>query len=63
MIFNMNESSVEKPDVNAPETAKKPGFLGRLFQKLDDSMKQKAEEKSQSGCCCGGSDTEGEKCC
>jgi hypothetical protein len=46
-----------------PKTEKKPGFFGRIFQKLDNSMKQKAEEKSQQGSCCGGSDSKGGKCC
>lgn len=31
--------------------AKKPGFFGRLFARLDNSLKQKAEEKGGSCCC------------
>tara|TARA_R110002074_G_scaffold67374_1_gene158673 strand:- start:37 stop:210 length:174 start_codon:yes stop_codon:yes gene_type:complete len=42
---------------------KEPGFLGRIVQKLDDSMKKKAEEKTEQGTCCGGSDDKGGKCC
>ena len=51
-----------------PEAAKKPGLISRMFQKLDASMKRKAEASSQS-CCCGDSDSEGKssgrggKCC
>lgn len=55
-----------KPNHTAPtETAnaeKKPGLFGRIFQKLDDSMKQKADEKSRQSCC-GGKDNKGNKCC
>jgi hypothetical protein len=50
----------------AAETAKnekQPGIFGRIFQKLDESMKQKAETKSKQGSCCGGSDGKGDKCC
>ena len=44
-----------------PQT--KPGFFGRIFQKLDDSMKQKATKPSHQGGCCGGKDDKGGKCC
>lgn len=32
-----------------------------MIRKLDDSMKQKAEEKSKTNCC--GGDGKGGKCC
>lgn len=47
------------------QTAAKParkGFFGRLFDKLDASMKAKAEKKAEEGCCCK-SDGKGSKCC
>ncbi|NBB80429.1 MAG: hypothetical protein GVY36_13475 [Verrucomicrobia bacterium] len=59
----MNEHKNNK--IHQPETTdatKKPGLFGRIFQKLDDSMKQKADEQSQQSCC-GGKDDKGGKCC
>ena len=47
-------------------TPEKPGFFKRMFEKLDKSMKEKADKQSGSGCCCGDSDDEsakGTKCC
>lgn len=44
---------------------KKVGFFKRIVNKLDDSMKLKAEEaeeKAQNSCC-GGKDGKGGKCC
>ena len=43
----------------------KPGFLKRLFGKLDETMKAKANEQKQSSCCGGDStdDSKGGKCC
>jgi len=58
----MNDSKTEQ---KAPETCcneKQPGFFGRMIQKLDASMKQKADEKSQQSSCCG-SDDKADKCC
>lgn len=59
----MNESTIEKTPRSETARAKKPGFLGRIFQKLDRSLKQKADEQAQQGSCCGGSDGKGGKCC
>lgn len=42
---------------------KKPGFFGRMMQKLDESLKQKAEEKAEEDSCCSGKDSKGGKCC
>lgn len=44
------------------ETTEKPGFFKRMVDKIDNAMKTKAEEKSQQGSCCSGSD-KGGKCC
>ncbi|MEM8868659.1 MAG: hypothetical protein AAGC73_10375 [Verrucomicrobiota bacterium] len=46
----------------AAQSDAKPGFFQRMFTKLDDSMKAKAEKKAQ-GSCCSGSDGKGGKCC
>lgn len=35
------------------KTTPKPGFFQRIFQKIDRSMKEKAEKASQESCCCG----------
>ncbi|MEZ5276367.1 MAG: hypothetical protein R3F07_08315 [Opitutaceae bacterium] len=45
--------------------AEKPGFLKRLVDKLDSSLKQKAEEKSNQTCCGGSGVSKGKggKCC
>ncbi len=58
----MNTPQTEKKNCCEPE--KKPGLFKRLVEKLDRSMKAKADEKAASGCCCGdGSDDKGGKCC
>lgn len=47
----------------------KKGFFGRMFDKLDASMKAKAEQEAKKGgCCCGCGDEssekkDGSKCC
>lgn len=54
----------EKCCEEKPAEPKKPGFFKRLVDKLDDSMKAKAEEKSSQSSCCGGSGSgKGGKCC
>jgi hypothetical protein len=43
-----------------------PGFFARLLNKLDASLKQRAEAKPSSGCCGGESkrdEDKGGKCC
>jgi len=57
----MSETTTQKNDPAASETEKKPGFFSRMLQKLDNSMKQKAEKSQQSSCCSG--DDKGGKCC
>lgn len=59
----MSEQVTKQPDQGKNEPEKKSGFFGRMVQKLDSSMKQKAKEKSQQGGCCGGGDSKGGKCC
>jgi len=41
----------------------KPGLFKRIFTKMDDAMKAKADEKSQSSCCGGDSKGKDGKCC
>lgn len=59
----MSEQESKIQDLKPQEsTQEKPGFFGRMFQKLDDSMKAKADAKAQDNCC-SGSDGKGGKCC
>ncbi|MCH6255075.1 hypothetical protein MLD52_00845 [Puniceicoccaceae bacterium K14] len=58
----MKEESVKKESPVVSKIEKKPGLFGRLFQKLDNSMKEKADEKAEQGSCCG-DDGKGGKCC
>ena len=46
-------------------TTEKPGFFKRLADKLDSSLKQKADEKSNQPCCGGSGVSKGKrgKCC
>jgi hypothetical protein len=54
------ETHSEKSPAEAAE--KKPGIFQRLFKRLDDKMKEKAE--ASSDCCCDdSSDSSGKKCC
>lgn len=62
MKTDSNETKTENPAANA-STEKPPGLFGRIFKKLDDSMKQKADEKSRQSCCGGDDDGKGGKCC
>ena len=62
--MKMNETTTQKEERREPAPAKEPGFFGRIVRKLDNSLKQKAEEKSQQGSCCGGGGADkGGKCC
>ena len=56
----MNENTPKQPAQAAPE---KNGLLRRLFLKLDQSMKQKAADKTKQGGCCGTDKKGGGKCC
>lgn len=61
----MSNATSEEKELSKPAEVeeKKSSLFGRFFQKLDDSMKQKADEqaKQDSGCC--GTDSNGNKCC
>lgn len=48
------------------KTTRKPGLFKRLVDRLDRSLKAKADEKAQASCCCDGSNPDkgkGGKCC
>ena len=59
----MSETTKTQTQTETSTAKKEPGFFGRMVQKLDDSMKQKAEEKAEQGSCCGNNDGKGGKCC
>lgn len=60
MSEEKQNTEAEKTEDTAPEA--KSGFFTRIFTKLDQSMKEKAEAKAQDNCC-SGSDGKGGKCC
>ena len=51
-----NETKTDKQEVTKTEE-NNPGFFKRIFTKIDESMKEKADAKSDDDCCGGG------KCC
>lgn len=59
----MSDPTQKLPEISPTPSEKSPGFFGRMFQKLDDAMKQKAEEKSKESRCCSEEDSKGGKCC
>ncbi|WPJ97695.1 hypothetical protein SH580_08230 [Coraliomargarita algicola] len=44
-------------------TAEKPGFFTRILNKVDSSMKAKADQAAQNACCGGDKNGKGGKCC
>jgi hypothetical protein len=47
-----------------PSDAPKPGFFKRILTKVDDAMKEKAEQQAKNSQCCSGDDNgKGGKCC
>ncbi len=54
--------STTNPESSSTSSSKKPGFFRRLFAKLDEAVKAKAEK---AGSCCGSDDGKGKggKCC
>lgn len=57
----MTEKIKNQTEPKAKST-EKPGLFKKLFTKLDESMKEKAEAKAQNSCC-NGDDGKGGKCC
>ena len=60
----MNDKNKAIKDLKPAESQAQaqPGFFARMFTKLDNSMKAKADEKAQNSCC-SGSNGKGGKCC
>ena len=59
----MNKTKNDIKDLKPAESqAQAQRFFARMFTKLDNSMKAKADEKAQNSCC-SGSDGKGGKCC
>lgn len=59
----MKKSIKDSTDARLPNLEKKPGFVGRLFKKLDGSLKEKADQQSQKDkSCCSPNGKDG-KCC
>lgn len=58
----MATNETKAPASHKETQPEKTGFFQRIFTKLDDSMKAKADEKAQNGCC-SGKDDKGNKCC
>jgi hypothetical protein len=50
-----------KPIENKTET--KPGFFARILNKVDASMKAKADEAAKQSCCPDNKNGKGGKCC
>jgi len=49
-------------DNNSKASEQKPGLFKRIFTKMDDAMKAKADEAAKNQCC-SGTDSKGNKCC
>jgi hypothetical protein len=56
----MNETPISQTQQNHPP--RKPGLFKRMIDKLDQAMKQKADQKTKP-CCCSGESDKGKKCC
>jgi len=57
--IDMNESPIKKTDV--PD--RQSGLFKKLFSKLDQAMKEKADANAKESSCCSGDDGKGGKCC
>ncbi len=54
-----------KTETSSSQPSSKPGFIKRLLDKLDQSLKAKSDAKAAQPCCCKSEQKEGEdkKCC
>jgi hypothetical protein len=61
----MSDSNKNNTEASASEKSPEPdGFFKRIFTKMDDAMKTKAEAQGESNCCSGDKDdSKGGKCC
>ncbi|MFP4352765.1 MAG: hypothetical protein ACLFRP_07455 [Puniceicoccaceae bacterium] len=57
----MTDSNKEECRGNA--APRKPGFIKRLVNRLDASLKARSEEKAEGGCCGKAAGGKGGKCC
>jgi hypothetical protein len=58
----MNTETKKETQQETEATEAKPGLFKRIFTKLDDRMKAKADEAAKDSCC-SGKDDKGGKCC
>jgi hypothetical protein len=54
---------LETTDNKLQPAPKKSGLFTRILNKVDASMKAKADEAAKSDCCSGGKNGKGDKCC
>jgi len=60
----MNEHDPASSGKLTPEAAEtKPGFFSRIFTKMDNAMKTKADEAAKNQCCSPDDKGKGGKCC
>lgn len=62
MRFNLTMKTETKENKLQP-APEKPGFFTRILNKVDASMKAKADEASKSECCSGDKKDKSGKCC
>lgn len=59
-----NDQGTETTKLEASSKAEPEGFFKRIFTRMDDAIKAKAEAGSNENCCSGDSgDSKGGKCC
>ena len=58
---NQPDNKLQPTESSQPEA--KAGFFTRIFTRLDNSMKAKADEKAKNSCCSGDDKGKGGKCC
>ncbi|MDB4345724.1 hypothetical protein OAA45_00195 [bacterium] len=51
-----------EPEKTSETREEKPSLFNRIFTKMDDAMKAKADEAAKNQCC-SGDDGKGGKCC
>ncbi|MEM6885290.1 MAG: hypothetical protein AAF571_09675 [Verrucomicrobiota bacterium] len=57
----MSES--EKITATTAGPDRQSGLFKKLFSKLDQAMKEKADAQAKENSCCSGTDDKGNKCC
>ncbi|MEN8661328.1 MAG: hypothetical protein ACN4GF_10530 [Lentimonas sp.] len=59
----MNKDQPTTGNSTSDTTETKPGFFTRIFTKMDNAMKTKADEAAKSECCAPNDKGTGGKCC